>query len=75
MGVWNSLAKMCVKTRKLDVAAACLGHMANATAARAVRLAINDEHLCIEAKLAVLAIQLEMFVSKFRTKKFQSYDL
>lgn len=62
VGVWNSLAKMCVKTRRLDVAGVCLGHMANARAARAVRLAVNDDSLPIEAKLAVLAIQLGMLV-------------
>ncbi|KAK4874572.1 hypothetical protein RN001_013932 [Aquatica leii] len=59
-GVWNSLARMCVKTRRLDVASVCLGHMGNARAARALRLAIADSSLPIEAKIAVLAIQLEM---------------
>lgn len=62
-GVWSSLARMCVKTRRLDVASVCLGHMGNAKAARALRLAINDENLQLEAKIAVLAIQLGMLVS------------
>ncbi|KAL1494371.1 hypothetical protein ABEB36_009980 [Hypothenemus hampei] len=57
-GVWASLARMCVKTRRLDVAIVCLGHMGNAKAARALRLAINDDSLPQEAKLAVLAIHL-----------------
>ncbi|ERL85430.1 hypothetical protein D910_02850 [Dendroctonus ponderosae] len=59
-GVWSSLARMCVKTKRLDVASVCLGHMGNAKAARALRLAINDESLQLEAKIAVLAIQLGM---------------
>ncbi|KAI4456192.1 hypothetical protein MML48_8g00010237 [Holotrichia oblita] len=59
-GVWNSLARMCVKTKKLDVAGVCLGHMGNARAARALRQAIADPNLPQEAKLAVLAIQLNM---------------
>lgn len=62
-GVWGSLARMCVKTRRLDVAGVCLGHLGDARAARAVRLAINDKTLPNEAKLAVLAIQLGMIVS------------
>lgn len=67
-GVWNSLARMCVKTRRLDVAGVCLGHMGNAKAARALRLAINDDTLPQEAKLAVLAIQLNMLVSFYYTQ-------
>ncbi|KRT80306.1 hypothetical protein AMK59_8792 [Oryctes borbonicus] len=61
-GVWNSLARMCVKTKKLDVAGVCLGHMGNARAARALRQAMVDTSLPQEAKLAVLAIQLNMLV-------------
>lgn len=62
-GVWNSLARMCVKTRRLDVAGICLGHMGNAKAARALRLATADSSLPLEAKVAVLAIHLDMIVS------------
>lgn len=62
-GVWASLAKMCVKTRRLDVAGVCLGHMGNAMAARALRLAMIDETLPHEAKVAVLAVHLGMLVS------------
>ncbi|KAF5285788.1 hypothetical protein FQA39_LY04249 [Lamprigera yunnana] len=59
-GVWSSLARMCVKTRRLDVATVCLGHMGNARAARSLKLAMEDNTLPVEAKLAVLAIQLDM---------------
>lgn len=62
-GVWASLARMCVKTRRLDVATVCLGHMGNAKAARALRLAINDDTLPQECKVAVLAIHLGLLVS------------
>lgn len=64
VGVWRSLAKMCVKMKRLDVAGVCLGHMGDAGAARALRIAIGDSMLPQEAKLAVLAVQLGMFVSK-----------
>nr|CAI5864033.1 unnamed protein product [Callosobruchus analis] len=61
-GVWSSLARMCVKTKRLDVAGVCLGHMGNAMAARAVRLAMSDDTLPHEAKVAVLAVHLGMLV-------------
>ncbi|XP_063916884.1 intraflagellar transport protein 140 homolog [Zophobas morio] len=59
-GVWGSLARMCVKTRRLDVAGVCLGHMGNARAAMALRVAMGDGQLPHEAKLAVLAVHLGM---------------
>ncbi|CAH2002580.1 unnamed protein product [Acanthoscelides obtectus] len=62
-GVWASLARMCVKTKRLDVAGVCLGHMGNAMAARAVRLAMLDETLPHEAKVAVLAVHLGMLAT------------
>lgn len=64
VGVWNSLAKMCVKMKRLDVAGVCLGHMGDARAAMALRLAMADQTLPMEAKLAILAIQLGMLVSE-----------
>ncbi|XP_050298165.1 intraflagellar transport protein 140 homolog isoform X2 [Anthonomus grandis grandis] len=57
-GVWSSLAKMCVKTGRLDVAIVCLGHMGNAKAARALRIAMADDTLSQECRVAVLAIHL-----------------
>ncbi|KAG5881961.1 hypothetical protein JTB14_020525 [Gonioctena quinquepunctata] len=59
-GIWGSLARMCVKTRRLDVAGVCLGHMANAKAARALKQAMMDESLPHEGKVAVLAVHLSM---------------
>ena len=59
-GVWETLAMMCVKTHRLDVALICLGNMGNARAAKAVREAkdIKEE----DAQLAVLAVHLGMNV-------------
>ena len=35
--VWENMARMCVKTKRLDVAEICLGHMGHARGARVVR--------------------------------------
>jgi len=58
--VWENMAKMCVRTQRLDVAAVCLGNMRNARAAMALRKARELPE--VEAQLAVLAIQLNMLV-------------
>lgn len=55
------MARMCVKSRRLDVARVCLGNMGNARAARALRDAEKEPEL--EAQVAVLATQLGMLVS------------
>ncbi|KAG8506365.1 Intraflagellar transport protein 140, partial [Galemys pyrenaicus] len=56
--VWGSMARMCVKTQRLDVARVCLGNMAHARGARALRQAEQEPEL--EARVAMLAIQLGM---------------
>jgi intraflagellar transport protein 140 len=53
---------MCVKTRRLDVATVCLGHMGHARGAWAVREAMGRESEP-EAQVAMLAIQLGLNVS------------
>lgn len=58
--VWESLARMCVKTKRLDVAAVCLGHMKHARGARALKIASSEPQL--EARVAVLAVQLGLLV-------------
>ena len=63
--VWENMAKMCVKTHRLDVAATCLGNMGNARAAKVVRESQNIPET--EARLAVLAVQLGMLVCYTRT--------
>ena len=54
---------MCVKTKRLDVALVCLGNMGNAIAAKAVRECQRDE-TDINVQVAMLAIQIGMYVSK-----------
>ncbi|CAB3396663.1 unnamed protein product [Caenorhabditis bovis] len=57
--VWEQMASMSVKTRRLDVAMVCLGHMKNVRGARAVRksqLAGEDESM----QCAALAVELGM---------------
>ena len=56
--IWTNLAKMCVKTSRLDVAKVCMGHLQKARSVRAIRQAMEDDDLEHEAKLAVLAIEL-----------------
>lgn len=63
--VWENMARMCVKTRRLDVARVCLGNMGNARAARALREAEKEPEL--EAHVAMLATQLGMLVRHTHT--------
>ncbi|XP_075159141.1 intraflagellar transport protein rempA [Haematobia irritans] len=58
--VWSNLAKMCITTQRLDVAKVCLGHLGKARSVRAVRQALEDDDLEVEAKTAILAIELNM---------------
>eukprot|EP00921_Rhytidocystis_pertsovi_P016684 GHVQ01026279.1.p1 GENE.GHVQ01026279.1~~GHVQ01026279.1.p1 ORF type:complete len:2237 (-),score=461.93 GHVQ01026279.1:356-7066(-) len=55
--IWRSMAQMCVKTKRLDVASQCIAHMENATAAQALR---KCEHADANTKLAILATHLGM---------------
>ena len=54
--VWENMALMCVKTKRLDVAEVCLGNMGHARGARAVRLAKNEPQ--VEAQIAMVAVQV-----------------
>lgn len=56
------MARMCVKTQRLDVAKVCLGNMGHARGARALREAEREPEP--EARVAMLAIQLGMLVSR-----------
>ena len=57
--VWENMARMCVVTKRLDVAAICLGNMGHAAGARAVRKAIKSkEEPNVQA--AILAVHLNM---------------
>jgi len=59
--VWENMAKMCVKTRRLDVARVCLGSMRHARGAMCLRGVSTESEL--EARVATLAIQLGLYVS------------
>ena len=61
------MAKMCVKTRRLDVATVCLGNMGHARGAKALREAAREPEL--DARVAVLAIHLGLKVNEIPTQK------
>mgnify|MGYP001459525914 FL=1 len=73
--VWGNLARMCVKSQRLDVAAICLGKMEHAAGARALRQ-INESAGTEEkdVKTAVLAVYLGMYEEAeqllIRSKRF-----
>uniref|UniRef100_A0A1I8C3E1 Intraflagellar transport protein n=1 Tax=Meloidogyne hapla TaxID=6305 RepID=A0A1I8C3E1_MELHA len=68
-------ARMCVKTRRIDVARVCLGHMANARAARAIRRTIELKELP-DLQIARLAIELGMIEEAVRLfEKSGRFDL
>ncbi|XP_064637216.1 intraflagellar transport protein 140 homolog [Lineus longissimus] len=72
--VWENMAKMCVKSRRLDVASVCLGNMGHARGAKALREAMKEPEL--DAQVAVLAIQLGLTEDAERLlKNCQRYDL
>lgn len=54
--VWKSLAQLCIKTKRLDVAQTCLGNMRFARGAKALRECSNEPE--VEAKIATVAIHL-----------------
>ena len=65
------MARMCVKTKRLDVASVCLGNMKNARAAKALRKAMKEpEH---DARVATLAIQLNMLVGDILWIAFETF--
>lgn len=62
--VWEGMAAMCVKSGRLDVALICLGHMAHARGAAAVRALAHETEA--EANLSVVAVQLGLFTDAIR---------
>ncbi|BFZ17235.1 hypothetical protein BsWGS_20274 [Bradybaena similaris] len=72
--VWENMAKMCVKNRRLDVASVCLGNMGHARGAKALREAFKEPEL--DARVAVLAVQLGLYEDAERLlKNCKRYDL
>lgn len=54
--IWVNMAKMCVSTKRIDVAEVCLSNMQDTVAARAVRETRDEEVL--DVRIAVLAMAL-----------------
>lgn len=72
--VWESMAKMCVQSKRIDVAGVCIGSMGNAVGARALRESAKDEEP--EAQAACLASHLGMNdVAEQLYKESGRYDL
>ncbi|GFO12432.1 intraflagellar transport protein 140 homolog, partial [Plakobranchus ocellatus] len=72
--VWENMAKMCVKSRRLDVASVCLGNMGHARGAKALREAAKEPEL--DARVAVLAVQLGLYEDAERLlRNCKRYDL
>ncbi|KAM9305481.1 intraflagellar transport protein 140 homolog [Gastrophryne carolinensis] len=72
--VWENMARMCVKTRRLDVAKVCLGKMGHARGAKALREAELEPE--VEARVAMLAVQLGMLEDAEQLyKSCKRYDL
>ncbi|XP_065660084.1 intraflagellar transport protein 140 homolog isoform X3 [Hydra vulgaris] len=73
--VWENMARMCVKTKRLDVAFVCLGNMGNAAAVKAIRDAQLSE-VEVDAHVAMLAIQVGMHEEAEQLyKNCHRYDL
>lgn len=51
---------MCVKTKRLDVAEICLGHMKDCRGLTILRSSNKEE---LDVRVAYLAVHLEMYVS------------
>ncbi len=72
--VWENMAHMCVKTKRLDVAEVCLGNMGHARGAAAVREAKKEPE--VEAAIAAVAIQLGLLEDAAKLyKECGRYDL
>ncbi|CAM9303274.1 unnamed protein product, partial [Laminaria digitata] len=72
--VWENMAHMCVKTRRLDVAELCLGNMGHARGAAAVRLAKKEPEP--EVAIAQVATQLGLLDDAVRLyRECGRYDL
>ena len=54
--VWHNMARMCVSSKRIDVATVCMGNMRDVVGARALREAQKEPEL--EARIAALAIHL-----------------
>ena len=59
--IWENMAHMCVKTKRLDVAEISLGNMGHARGAAALRESRKENGNNLEASVGILAVQLGTF--------------
>lgn len=72
--IWENMAHMCVKTKRLDVAEVCLGNMGHVRGAAALREARKEG--CLEVSVGVLAIQLGLLDDAARLfRECNRYDM
>ncbi|KAK6625633.1 hypothetical protein RUM43_005932 [Polyplax serrata] len=72
--VWTNLAKNCVKSKRLDVAAVCMGRVKNGRIAKALREAAREPEP--EARVAIFAVHVGMFEeAEELLKSCKRYDL
>ena len=64
---------MCVVTKRLDVAAICLGNMGHAAGARAVRKCIRSKEEP-DVQAAILAVHLNMLEDSVATKNLRRFS-
>eukprot|EP01029_Cantina_marsupialis_P023024 TRINITY_DN5683_c0_g1_i1.p1 TRINITY_DN5683_c0_g1~~TRINITY_DN5683_c0_g1_i1.p1 ORF type:complete len:1397 (+),score=419.46 TRINITY_DN5683_c0_g1_i1:393-4193(+) len=73
--VWENMAHMCIKSKRLDVAEVCLANMGHARGSRAVRLTKQNEPER-EAAIAMVAIQIGLIDDAEKLyKQCGRYDL
>jgi intraflagellar transport protein 140 len=74
--IWENMAQMCVKTKRLDVAEVCLGNMGHARGAAALREAKKDKSATLESNIGILAIQLGLLDDAARLfRESKRFDL
>jgi hypothetical protein len=61
--IWRNMARLCVKSKRIDVAGLCFARMNSPASARALKLCEGQE---LDSKVAMLALQLDMLVSTNR---------
>eukprot|EP01038_Epipyxis_sp_PR26KG_P011964 gene11964-16014_t len=72
--IWENMAQMCVKTKRLDVAEVCLGNMGHARGAAALRESRKDGS--VDVSVGILAIQLGLLDDAARLfREANRYDL
>lgn len=62
--IWENMAQICVKTKRLDVAEVCLGQMGHVRGAAALR--DSKKYNNVDASIGVLALQLGLYDDAIR---------